>query len=173
MADMKFPKDILIVDFEGSSDQPTQIGAVLLDKDTLEEKDSFVSYIYATIEKPSKTSGITQEMLIGAPTQAEVGKMVYDKFGTNLFFAYFVGDWDIRCFRTLLKSAGIAPSEYDYHTIDIWSLAYVHLLKQGYTGGLRSEEIFQEFGAQPRGLHNALEDCRITADVLRKISENM
>jgi len=34
---------------------------------------------------------------------------------------------------------------------------------------MRSEEIFQEFGAKPRGLHDALEDCRIAADVLRKI----
>lgn len=166
---MKFPKDILIVDFEGSSNQPTQIGAVLLDKETLEEKDSFVSYIYATIEKPSKTSGITQEMLIGAPSQAEVGKMVYEKFGTDLFFSSFVGDWDIRAFKILIKSADIDFSKYDYHTIDVWSLAYVYLLKKGYTGGIRSEQIFQEFGAKPRGFHNALEDCRITADVLRKI----
>lgn len=166
---MKFPKDILVVDFEGSGDQPTQVGAVLLDKETLEEKDSFVSYIYATLEKTSKTSGISQETLVGAPTQAEVGKMIYDKFGTNFFFAYFVGDLDIRFFKTLLGSAGISFSEYDYHTIDIWSLAYFQLLKKGYTGGIRSEEIFQAFGAKPRGLHDALEDCRITVDVLRKI----
>ncbi|MFZ2522891.1 MAG: 3'-5' exonuclease [Minisyncoccia bacterium] len=166
---MKFPKDIVIVDFEGSGDQPTQIGVVLLDKETLEEKDSFVSYISAVIEKPSKASGITQEMLVGAPTQAEVGKMIHQKFGTDFFFAYFVGDLDIRFFKLLINAAGVPFSEYDYHTIDIWSLAYFHLLKKGYTGGLRSEQIFQEFGAKPRGLHNALEDSRLTADVLRKI----
>ncbi len=166
---MKFPKDILVVDFEGLNGNPAQIGAVLLDKETLVEKDSFVSYIFAEGPTSSKVSGITQEMLVGAPTQAEVGKMVYDRFGTNLFFAYFVGDWDIRAFKILLKEAGIEFSKYDYHTIDIWSIAYAHLLKNGYTGGIRSEEIFQAFGAKPRGLHNALEDCRITADVLRKI----
>jgi DNA polymerase III epsilon subunit-like protein len=31
------------------------------------------------------------------------------------------------------------------------------------------EEIFQAFGIKPRGLHNALEDCRIAAEVLRKV----
>jgi len=166
---MKFPKDILVVDFEGFNDSPTQIGAVLLDKETLVEKDSFSSYIHANNVTTSKVTGISQETLAEAPSQAEVGKMIYEKFGTDFFFAYFVGDLDIRFFKTILKAAEIKFSNYDYHTIDIWSLAYIHLLKQGYEGGLRSEEIFQTFGGKPRGLHDALEDCRLAADVLRKI----
>jgi DNA polymerase III epsilon subunit-like protein len=166
---MNFAKDILVVDFEGSKDSPTQIGAIILDKETLAEKDSFSSYIYADNVTTSKISGISQETLVGAPSQAEVGKMIYEKFGTDLFFAYFVGDLDIRFFKKLLKSAEIEFSNYDYHTIDIWSVAYVYLLKQGYKGGVRSEEIFQAYGAKPRGLHNALEDCRLAAEVLRKI----
>lgn len=167
---MKFPKDILVIDFEGKRDKPAQIGAILLDKDTLEEKDSFESYIFADLMGETiKASGISDETLAGAPSQAEVGKIVYEKFGTDLFLAYFVGDVDIRFFKILLKASEIEFSNYDYHTIDIWSIAYLHLLKQGYKGGLRSEEVFQAFGAKPRGLHNALEDCRLAADVLRKI----
>jgi DNA polymerase III epsilon subunit-like protein len=167
---MKFPKDILVIDFEGSKNSPTQVGAVLLDKETLIEKDSFSSYIHADNVIASKVSGISQETLVGAPGSAEVGKMIYKKFGTDLFLAYFVGDVDIRFLKILLNAAEIKFSDYDYHTIDIWSLAYLHLLKQEYKGGLRSEEIFQAFGAKPRGLHNALEDCRLAADVLRKIT---
>ncbi|MEK7176865.1 MAG: exonuclease domain-containing protein [Patescibacteria group bacterium] len=167
---MRFPKDILLIDFEGLH-VPKQIGAILLDKNTLEEKDSFSSYIYANmVDKIEKLiSGITQEMLEGALSQAEVGKIVFDKFGTDILIASFVADLDFRHFKTIISSAGIDPTLYDYHILDIWPLAYVHLLKGGYTGKINSEEIFQAFGAKPRGLHDALEDCRITADVLRKI----
>jgi DNA polymerase III epsilon subunit-like protein len=167
--DMKFCKDILIIDFEGLDD-PKQIGAILLDKNTLEEKDSFVSYIYTDMQgKPSVKSGITQEMLEGAPSQSEIGKIIYDKFGTNVLIGSFVSDLDIYNFKKILNSAGIEFSNYDYHILDIWPLAYVYLLKRGYEGKINSEEIFQAFGSRPRGFHNALEDCRITADVLRKI----
>jgi len=77
---MKFPKDILIIDFEGRK-QPVQIGAVLLDKETLEEKDSFLSFIYADLDGyVSPISGIHQEMINDAPKPAEVGKMIFKKF---------------------------------------------------------------------------------------------
>ncbi len=173
---MKFPKDILIIDFEGLK-QPVQIGAVLLDKETLEEKDNFVSYIYADLEGyVSPTSGISQEMINDAPKPEEVGKMMYEKFGADIFLASFVQNLDILHFRKIISAAGIDFIEagtdfkkYDTHILDIWPVAYIHALKNGYTGGTGSEELFQYFGAKPRGLHDALEDCRITADVFRKI----
>lgn len=173
---MKFHKDILVIDFEGVK-KPVQVGAVLLDKETLGEKASFVSYIYADLEGfVSPKSGITQVMIDAAPTQAEVGQMLYDRFGSDIFIGSFVQNMDINHFQTLLSAAGIDFLEaktdfkkYDFHILDIWPIAYVHLLKQGYTGSTGSEDMFQAFGAKPRGFHNALEDCRITADVLRKI----
>lgn len=165
---MKFPKDILVIDFEGFR-APKQIGAVLLDKDTLEEKESFVSYIHAQVlGNKSTKSGITQEMLDDAPTQAEVAKLFHEKFGTDVLLASFVADLDVNHFQTILKAAGIEFSAYDYHVLDIWPIAYTHLLKQGYTGSPHSEDIFQAFGLPARGLHNALEDCRYAAEVLRK-----
>lgn len=173
---MTFSKDILIIDFEGVSN-PVQIGAILLDKETLEEKESFVSFIYANLEglKVLK-SGITQEMINDAPKQEEVGKMIYEKFGSDVLIGSWVQNLDITHFVKLLSAAGIdflegrtSFKKYDFHVLDIWPIAYVHALKQGYTGSILSEEMFQYYGAKPRGLHNALEDCRITADVLRKI----
>lgn len=173
---MSFPKDILIIDFEGS-EQPVQVGALLLDRMTLDEKDSFVSLIAADLshDRPSK-SGITQEMLVGAPSRGEIGKRLYDQFGSDVFLASFVQNKDVRFFQLLLREAGIDFlasgtdfARYDFHILDIWPLAYIYLLKQGYTGSTKSEEIFQAFGSAPRGRHDALEDCRITADVLRKV----
>jgi DNA polymerase III alpha subunit (gram-positive type) len=166
---MAFHKDILVIDFEGM-ENPTQIGAVLLDKQTLEEKDSFVSYIQADLNgKVSHISGITQAILDNAPSQKDVGLQLHEKFGTDVFLAAFVQDFDIRHLRTLIEAAGLDFTRYDYHFLDLWSLAYVHALKNGFTGGFRSEELFQYYGGKPRGLHDALEDCRLAAHVLRKI----
>ncbi len=166
---MKFPKDILVIDFEGTS-EPAQIGAILLDKETLEEKDSFKSYIWADLKgETAHGSGITQEMLEGAPSAAEVGKAIFEKFGTEVFIATWVANYDMKCFEKILSTAGIAFSHYDYHILDLWPMAYLHLLKRGYMGSPRSEAMFREFGAKPRGLHDPVEDCRIAADVLRKI----
>jgi DNA polymerase III epsilon subunit-like protein len=173
---MKLPKDILLIDFEGVK-HPVQVGAVLLDKETLEEKDSFSSYIYTDLkDRTVKKSGITQEMLNDAPKPEEIGKMLYEKFGSNVFIASWVQSSDLSHFANLMSKANIdfteGPinfSKYDYHVLDIWPIAYIHALKNGYTGGADSEELFQYFGAKPRDLHNALEDCKIAADVLRKI----
>lgn len=171
---MKFIKDILVIDFEGAGEpdhEPAQIGAVLLDKETLSEKDSFSSYIFANLRREAdSTSGITQKMLDSAPTQAEVGKMVFEKFGTDFLIGSWVANFDIICFKKIMNAAGISWDQYDYHVLDIWPAVYIYLLKQGYTGGIRSEEIFQFFGAKPRGNHDALEDCRIASEVLRKIT---
>jgi len=166
---MQFPKDILIIDFEGI-EEPMQIGAVLLDRETLEEKDSFVSYIAADPgDYVSKSSGISQETLKNAPTPAEVGRIVFDKFGTDILIGSWVANADSKNFEKIMRVAGINPYPYDYHILDIWPVAYIHLLKRGYRGSIKSEDIFQEFGAKPRGLHNALEDCKLAATVLRKI----
>jgi DNA polymerase III alpha subunit (gram-positive type) len=167
---MKFLKDILVLDFEGGHHGPKQLGAVLLDKETLDEKDRFVSYMYLDMQGiPSLKSGITQDMLDDAPQPGKVAKKFYKKFGTNVFLASFVSDLDIQHLRRIIKEAGLNSFEYDYHILDIWPLAYTHLLKNGYEGNFDSESIFQAFGFSPRANHNALEDARIAAGVLRKI----
>ena len=114
-------------------------------------------------------SGISQETLKGAPSQAEAGQMIFEKFGTDIIIGSWVAKSDIKNFEKIITAAEIDLKLYDYHVLDIWPAAYIYLVKQGYSGGMRSEEMFKEFGAKPRGLHDALEDCRIAADVLRKI----
>lgn len=173
---MQFPKDILVLDFEGRK-HPVQVGAVLLDRKSLEEKSSFISYIFADLQGETVTkSGITQKDINDAPSQAEVGTQLYKKFGADVFLAPFVQNLDLTHFQTLMIAAGLDFSNsrfdferYDFHILDIWPLAYIHLLKNGYEGSAKSEEIFQAFGAEPRQLHDALEDCRLAAHVLKKI----
>ena len=167
---MKFHKDILIIDFEGRK-SPVQIGAVLLDRDTLIEKSCLSSYIYAELDGYiSPVSGITQEMINDAPSKAVVGQQIYDMFGTDIMLSSWVADLDISHFKSIMIAAGKSFSDYDYHVLDIWCLAYVYALQQGYSGSVRSEELFHFFDVKPRDLHDALEDCRIAADILRKIA---
>lgn len=178
-----FPKDILVLDFEAAylpedkqnpeKSFPTQVGAVLLDKDTLEEKKSFVSYIYqdlsGTALEAKTVSGITQEKLNGAPTLSEVGKKFFETFGTDFLFCSWVSELDRTLFRKMVFAAGMHTRDFDYHVYDLWPIGYTYLLKRGYTGTMRSEPMFQAFGLPPRAAHDALEDSRYAATALRKI----
>ena len=64
---------------------------------------------------------------------------------------------------------GVDFMEYDYHILDIWPIIYVFFVRQGKGDIYRSEQTFREFGLPARKSHDALEDCRHTAEVLRKI----
>ena len=95
--------------------------------------------------------------------------MVFEKFGTEVLLGSWVANADRKNFDKIIQAAEIDPSLYDYHFLDIWPAAYIYLLKQGYSGDIHSEEMFQAFDTKPRGLHDALEDCRIAAEILRKL----
>ncbi len=167
-----FTKDILVMDFEGGKG-PKQIGLVLLDKDTLVEKASFSSYIYFDMQGvPSMSSGITQDMLDGAPHQKEVGKKVFELFGADVLLASWIADFDHTYFKMIMKEARVEPYPYDYHFLDIWAITYAYLVKKGYTGSIRSDAMFAEFGVPQRGNHDALEDARIAGVILRTIMLN-
>ena len=175
---MKFAKDILVLDFETTHyhpnlAEPIQLAAVLLDKETLKEKDSFSSFIASDLKNADtesmEISGVTPEKFTGAPSPAEVAKMFAEKFGFNVFLASWVGNLDRIMLRKIMEAANIDITQYDHHYLDLWPLAYVHLIKQGYSGGIRSEEMFKAFGLPARETHEALDDCRKEAEVLRKV----
>lgn len=175
---MGFSKDILLIDFETtglSLDDalPIQLGAVLLDKNSLDEKDSFLSFINQDVsgmsEESSKIHGITQKDLNKAPSQQEVITDFLAKFGTEVYLASWNEMLDHMMLVKMLKSIGKDIYEHDYHYIDIWSVAYMHLVKHGRGDIVRSEPTFQHFGLPARKVHDALEDCRHTAEVLRKV----
>ena len=175
---MKFKKDILMLDFETTDGRPPlakpiQLAAVLLDKDTLKEKKEFTSYIKQDMTgadpRASQVHGITQSQLDDAPSQNEVMQKFLDFFGTDLFLSTWTTALDMRMLEQMMVAIGHDFMEYNYHFLDIWPLAYVHCVKQGKGELFNSVKIFEEFGLPKRGNHDALEDCRHTAEVLRKI----
>ncbi|HMS92153.1 MAG TPA: 3'-5' exonuclease [Candidatus Saccharibacteria bacterium] len=175
---MRFKKDILMIDFETTDGRPNmaapiQLAAVLLDKETLVEKKHFSSYIHQDLTdanpRSTKVHGITQEMLEGAPSQDEVMQKFLDEFGTDLFISCWTTLLDTRMLENMMSSIGHDLMEYDYHILDLWPIIYIHFVRQNKGEVYRSEETFREFGLPSRGSHDALEDCRHSAEVLRKI----
>lgn len=176
-----FSKDILVIDFETTGldlekSLPIQIGAVLLDRQSLKEKDSFISFIKQDVsdmsDESAKVHGITQEVLNSAPDQKEIIMEFLNKFGTNIYLASWNEMLDHMMLKRMLESIDKDIYEHDYHYLDIWSLAYFHMVRQGKGDIIKSEPTFLYFGLPPRKSHNALEDCRNTAEVLRRVYNN-
>jgi DNA polymerase III epsilon subunit-like protein len=184
---MNFHKDILLIDTEFSGfDVPKrhdllQIGAVLLDKKTLKEKKYFNSYI-----KPSKWNGRNRESMAvnkiswedvkDAPTLKQAIGKFNRAFPHNVIQAFYVGYNDKRILSDAYKRVGI-KWPFDYHYFDLWALFYGYLAKQN---KLNSKKDFAGFGLESliktlkininkNQMHDALVDCRLEAEVLRKI----
>lgn len=152
---------------------PIQLAAILLDRNDLSEKSTFTSYIKQDLSSANpeslEVSGINETHLKDAPSQNEVLKQFLDKFGTNVLLCSYVELLDRRMLQKMLRDVGMSPIIYDHHYIDLWPVAYFYLLKQGYTGNINSDEMFAALGLPERGKHDALEDCRFAANVLRKV----
>lgn len=173
-----FAKDILLIDFESTGldpreHQPTQLGAILLDKETLEEKDSYLTFIAADLSIASKEaldiSGITAEDLKGAPSQEKVIKEFLAKFGTDVFISSWNSILDRGLLDNMLRTIGKTIFEYDYHYLDVWPICYMYLARTGQGEKLRGDATFDALGLPPRNAHDALEDCRYAAEALRAV----
>lgn len=175
-----FAKDILLLDFESTGldpveHDPTQLGAILLDKNSLKEKKHFLSYIAADLSKASPealaVSGITTEKLKDAPSSGEVIKNFLDEFGTDVFLASWNSILDRGLLDKMLRAIGQDTFIYDYHYLDVWPICYMHLARSGQGDKLRGDDTFAALGLPPRNTHDALEDCRYAAEALRAIYE--
>ncbi len=180
-----FSKPVLLFDFESTGfvrndhgdvvdpGQPTQLGAVLLHPKTLVEESSFVSDIQADPDKLDpwvlEHTDITAERLRQAPEAREVAGRFMDQFSVDVYLASWNVVFDQLWLDRLMQSVGRRASMYDYHHLDVWSLAYGYLSSWGYSDVIRSEATFKFFGQSNRSAHNALDDCRRTAEVLRAV----
>jgi DNA polymerase III epsilon subunit-like protein len=153
--------------------EPTQLGAVLLNAKTLTEEVTFLSDIRANPDKLDpwvlENTDITTERVANAPSPEMVAKSFIKKFGTEVYLASWNVAFDRAWLDMLMQSIGRHGSMYDYHHLDAWSLAYTYLCRHGRPEIIRSEDTFRAFGQTARSVHNALDDCRRTAEVLRAV----
>lgn len=185
MSGLEFSKPILVFDFESSgfvkSDNgdvtdigdPTQLGALLLNPTTLKEESTFCSDIRCNpdrlIDWVLEHTDMTRDRAGSAPEPKEVAEKFLAQFSTDVYLASWNVSFDRRWLAQLMSSIGHNDSFYDYHHIDVWTLAYTYLAQRGKGDIIKSEQVFAEFGQSARGAHNALDDCRRTAEVLRTI----
>jgi len=176
-----FSKDILIVDFEVTGfnidvDEPIQIGVIVLDKNTLEEKTSYASWIKPSQEISPQLAGLKWANISGDDIKKiKEAKSLYSVaietikiLPEEYIFCAWNASFDFYFWRKLLQSVN-----KDIHTakiLDLWTLAYINLHHDDeYKGDYKSESVFQYFGAAPRLKHDGLEDCRIEAMVFKKL----
>lgn len=189
---MNFKKDILLIDtefsgFDVQKNEILQIAAVLLDKKTLKEKKSFNSFVRPTPSlwehrdrESMKVNKITLESLKGAPSLSSVIKKFNKAFGRNVIQAFYVGYNDKRFLQEAYRKSKI-KWRFDYHYFDLWAFFYAALAKKNQ---LKSKKDFAGFGLEylikklkikidKNQLHDALVDCRVEAEVLRRVMSKM
>ena len=184
-----FPRDLLIIDTETTGLDITrhsvlQLGAVLIDKDSLEEKYHYCSYIYATKkqfqaadERALRINGINIDMTKKAPTWKEsfttmlheTKKFKYHIAGQNLQFD--VSFMKQMCRRYRFKYPFGRDRELGAREIDLWPVflsvgAFKDLPYIDRNASLYS--MCKYFNIETKS-HDALADCRATAEVLRRM----
>ena len=118
-------------------------------------------------------------MLKGAPDLKQVLKKFDRAFGHNVIQAFYVGYNDKRFLLESYKQAGI-KWKFDYHYFELWGLFYPYLAAKN---RLKSVKNFAGFGIEsmlkmlkvkkPANLHDALVDCRVEAEILRKVMKEL
>ncbi|MDO8566964.1 MAG: 3'-5' exonuclease [bacterium] len=178
-----FQRDILVCDFEVTGfdidvDEPVQIGLILLDKETLEPKWSYSSWI-----KPSQPVSLDREgfrwasldqkdleEIQKAPDLTTVANEIIKSLPKSYYLCAWNAIFDFCFWNKLLKTVGMKAKTAT--VLDLWTLAQSRLLNDGkYTGDYKSESVFQYFGAKPRTKHYGISDCEIEAMILRKLMQ--
>jgi DNA polymerase III alpha subunit (gram-positive type) len=176
---MRFARDILLVDIQTTGNNPEkdfalQIAAILLDKDNLLEKDNFSSYIkhpfsQTTNDQIVQTLGIPKEMWMRSPNLKEVIQKFNAKFPLNVTLAS-QNTTNILFLKDLYMQARV-PYEFDYHILELWTLAYVFFARQNLKK-IPTAETLATYFKVPRGNdHSAFDNCRLHAELLRKLMD--
>lgn len=183
-----FKKDLLLIDLEMTGLVPNkheivQLSAVLLDKKTLKEKTWFNAYI-----KPKKwksrdlesmqVNGLTWELLKEAPDLRVVLKSFSQKFKPKeVILANYGGLLDFTFLKEAYAKSGVKWN-FDYHYFNLWCVFYWELARSNSLknakqfAGFKLDELVKKFNIKIQGArHDALTDCRLEAEVLRKMVE--
>lgn len=172
---MKLIKDLLVFHIETTGPDPErdhiiQIAAVLLDKDSLLEKNfqnSFVkvSFLDGTIQKHSEQLGISFDELRQSPKITEAVKDFINTFGFEPLLATN-STTSLLFLRHAFKKS-LQPFKYDKHVLDVWSLSYIYALHIGIKKIPSLNTLADHFNLPIA--KTGLDKARLTAQILRKI----
>ena len=158
--------------------QIVSIGALLLDRTTLDTVKSMSTLVQLTPEafaqanpKAMQIHGLTLSQLKAAPTPAEVVTRFLDTFGADFYFCGWNVCFDTQFLRALFDQAGRLEDfdTFRYHRLDLWSvleLAWLRGLLQAPPDSLSIA--CGLFGIRRPCVHDAMEDARVSALILKK-----
>jgi DNA polymerase III alpha subunit (gram-positive type) len=178
---MKFIKDILLFDIETTGQDPDkdsiiQLAGILLDKDNLLERDFFNSYVRVSllegiIHQHAIMLNIPFETMQKSSKVYDVSKKFSERFGDRVLLATHSVN-NILFLRNGFKKAAI-PFAYDPHVIDLWTLGYIYTLNYGMKKMPTFYTLLDHFNMKIINRTNALEKCRLSADIFRKIIKSV
>ncbi len=174
---MKLIKDILVFQIETTGpdverDHIIQLSGLLLDKDSLLEKNYFnsyvkVSFLDGTLQNHASHLGITFDELRKSPKIAETIKQFVTTFGYEpLLATQSVQNY------LFLKQAfkrTLTPFNYDKHLLDIWSLSYIYIVHYGIKKIPTLDTMATHFNIKNAKPYDALAKARLTAEVFKRI----
>lgn len=179
---MFFLNDILVLDFETDGINPAalsplQIGAVLLDKNTLQTKSEFVAYCKPGNSEWSaeaeRTHGLSIEFLMKRGDN--VSKVFNDFEKAFDFNDITVASWNMFDVQILRRFLGVEKYRGLYKFIELWSYTYPFLimnmtvLDKDRRHGLDTLADFFEIKRHEK--HDALQDAKIEAEIFQKVTE--
>ncbi|MFZ0772424.1 MAG: 3'-5' exonuclease [Candidatus Sulfotelmatobacter sp.] len=175
-----FTRNLLVLDVETTGSDPqlhevVEIGAVLLDADSLEPLRQFQSLVRPEQFQNSdpralRIHGLSPERLGTAPPAGEVISRFVDEFGLDFIFCGWNIAFDTQFLRSLFRKAEKKAlfDAIDYHKVDLWSLLELAWVSGLYPKEPKSlAEVCQTLHIERSALHNALQDALIAAEVLR------
>lgn len=175
---MKFIKDLLFFEINTTGpdldkDSVIQLSAVLLDKDNLLEKDFFnsylrISYLDSLLLAHSKLLHIDYETMKKSPKTAEVIKHFHNKFNSAQILLATHSTSNILFLKNTFKKAFV-PFDYNFHSIDLWTLGYVYTLNYGLKKMPSLNTFIEYFKLKQNHPVDAMEKSRLEAEIFRKI----
>ena len=184
-----FKRDLLMIDMEFTGidiakHEIIQIAAIVLDKKTLKEKQSFMTYVKPKNWKNRQAeaiaiNNITWDQLKDAPDIKKVLQKFNKTFKSDLTPTLYGGRLDTIFLSHAYRDSNI-KYPFDYHMYDIWPLCYTFMAKhkqlknKGRHLGFSLENVGDFLGVKRMAdRHDALGDCLYQAAVLRALIKAM
>ncbi len=177
-----FPKDLLVLDLETTGTDPAlhstiEVGAILLDRHTLEEVKAWS----AVIRRQERNGTNAQSMALHGLSLDDIKRGMEPKraieefletFGTDYLLAGWNVGFDVQFLRALLRHTGHIDvfDAIDYHRLDVWSIAqFLNTIGLFQSDVSSLSCLCEQLGLPRSKAHSGLEDARITATALRRL----
>jgi DNA polymerase-3 subunit epsilon len=170
------PPGFAVVDLETTGFSPEQERivevAVVILSPAGEEVDTFCTLVDPGRDPgPTHVHGISEEMLVGAPSFAEIHPYLADRLSGRVIVGHNVDRFDLAFLWSECRRAGgeaLVPG--NVATVDTLRVAQLHL---GLQGKARLVDCCDHFGLSWDDHHSALGDTRVTASLFRSMREHL